>query len=52
MKTYVVFQSGMERVSLPNKVGQIPTCYEYQAKLKQTKKFRAGRSKHITYHMK
>ena len=48
MKTYVVFYSGMERVSLPNKVGQVPTCYEQQEKLKQTKKQIAGRSKHST----
>ena len=37
-ENYVVFQGGVERVSLPNNVGQGPTCYEQQAKLKQTKK--------------
>ena len=38
MKTYVVFYGGVELVSLPNNVGWGPTCYEQQAKLKQTKK--------------
>ena len=45
MKTYVVFQGGVERVSLPNNEGQGPTCYEQQAKLKQTKKFLQRKSK-------
>ena len=38
MKTYVVFWVGAERVSLPRKEGWVPTCYEQQAKLKQTKR--------------
>ena len=38
MKTYIVLQGEVERVSLPHNEGWGLTCYEQQAKLKQTKK--------------
>ena len=36
-ENYVVFQGGVEQVSLPNNVGQGPTCYEQQTKLSLSK---------------
>ena len=50
MKTYVVFQGGVEHVSLPNNVGWGPTCYEQQEKVNKLKsKFKKLQVQHITY---
>ena len=41
MKTYVVFQGGVERVSFPNNEGWGLTCYEQQAKLNKLIKLKS-----------
>ena len=50
MKTYVVFQGGVERVSLPHNEGWGLTCYEQQAKVNKLKiKCKTLQVYHITH---
>ena len=50
MKTYVVFQGGVERVSLPNNEDWGLTCYEQQAKESKPKtKCNMLQVQHITH---